>query len=111
MSKVTDQIELAIKACEREKHRLNRALVAAYGRTYLRCTKCSKKSQIKSVKLNDVQWYDSNTGSPCGGYYRHSHYAWRCPHCNQLTPVPVVGKEIKIPFESFQGIRETVFER
>jgi len=54
----------------------------AYAESYLTCKHCNKKSKMRNCTIVDYQWYDENTGSPCGGFYQHASYHWKCPKCD-----------------------------
>ena len=59
-------------------------LTNAYKETFLTCKKCGERSKIKNCVLINYQWYDENTGSPCGGFYQHGGYHIGCPKCKHF---------------------------
>lgn len=74
---ITKQLESALNLVTN----LRSDLKNAYSDSFMQCMNCGKKSKIGRSILVEREWYDSNTGSPCGGYYRHGGYYFGCPKC------------------------------
>lgn len=53
----------------------------AYSRTFMKCKACGEKSKVGNSYIIRYEWYDDNTGSPCGGYYTFGGYYFGCPKC------------------------------
>jgi predicted RNA-binding Zn-ribbon protein involved in translation (DUF1610 family) len=81
MNKRVKNIKFQIACLEEEIKTCNQELEDAHANRFLTCGDCGKKSLIKKLTIIDFQYYESNTGSPNGGYYEHGYYAWECPHC------------------------------
>jgi hypothetical protein len=81
-------------------------LVDAYKNSFLKCGQCDKKSQLRKCVGIDYQDYNDNTGSPNGGYYEHSYYAWECPHCKCFRHNEITWDEFWQTFQSFKNTQE-----
>ncbi len=76
-------IKKLIAEKEEELKGLRVELVDAHSNRFHMCKECGIKKQIKKYTLVDYQWYDENTGSPGGGFYKHGSYHLGCPTCGQ----------------------------
>lgn len=81
---MSKRVELLKKAREEAKENvksLTKDIAEALKLTFLKCESCDKKSRVDQCTGVDLKWYDENTGSPCGGFWTHWKYCWRCPKC------------------------------
>jgi hypothetical protein len=85
-------------------------LVDAHSNRFLLCGECDKKSQLKKCVVIDFEYYNENTGSPCGGYYEHGYYAWECPHCKCFRHNEIEKDEYYETYQAFKG-EETKHEK
>lgn len=44
---------------------------------------CGRSTQVSKLTYIQTHWYDSNTGSPNGGYYVAGEGQFICPKCGQ----------------------------
>lgn len=79
-----NKIKLIKENMEKAKATLRNSqdeLTEAHKNRFLLCVYCNKKSKVNRCSGIDYHYWDENTGSPCGGYYVHGYYAWKCPNC------------------------------
>lgn len=76
-------IKKLIAEKEEELKDLRTELIDAHRNRFHICQECGIKKQIGKYTFVDYEWYDENTGSPCGGFYRHGSYHLGCPSCGQ----------------------------
>lgn len=96
-------IKMLIAEKQEELNSLHVELVDAHSNRFLLCGKCGKKSQLKKCVVIDFEDYNVNTGSPCGGFYEHSYYAWECPHCKCFRRNEIKKNEY---YESYQAFKD-----
>jgi hypothetical protein len=100
-----------IKEIKKEINELKRAIAKVYIRLeeahkerFLTCELCHKKSKVKNCDGIELNYWDSNTGSPCGGFYSHGYYAWECPKCGCYISHEM---DDELYYEIFQSFKNT----
>lgn len=83
MNKRIRGIKKHIKELEATIKLVKDDLTKAHAERFLKCNTCLKKSKTKKCFAVEYEYWDDNTGSPCGGFYRHGFFAWACPVCEQ----------------------------
>jgi len=101
MNKRITLIKQEIEVAKEKLRYLSKQLVEATKDRLLKCANCAKRSRLHTCTGVDVQWYDCNTGSPCGGFYRHGNYAWECPKCGNYRNNNLCDEEYYEMFQSF----------
>ena len=96
-------IKRDIEIAKERLRNLGKQLVEATKSRILKCGNCGKRSRLDTCIGVDVQWYDCNTGSPCGGFYKHGHYTWECPKCEEHHNNDLTDKEYYEMFQSFKN--------
>lgn len=84
MSKLVKELKKQREEAQEKVKILTIKLTEALKVTFLTCKFCGKRSRVDSCSGIDLKWYDENTGSPCGGFWTHWKYCWKCPKCNHI---------------------------
>ena len=101
MSSTVELLKRAKKEAEETVKSLTIEITEALKRTFLTCKACNQKSRVDSCTGVDVKWYDENTGSPCGGFWTHWKYCWKCPKCNNIYQNDLKDKKYWELYSSF----------
>jgi len=80
----------------------------AYKDTYYTCKHCGIKKQLRNYVFVEYEWYDENTGSPCGGYYEHGSFHIGCPNCGQYWENKL---DENYAYKISRSCREKIIER
>lgn len=60
---------------------------------------CGKTFAVKDLTFIQMHYYDHNTGSPNGGFYRESESQWECPSCH--TRIRSYFNKTFVPLQRF----------
>lgn len=74
-----------MKPLQEQLLRLTEELHEAKARTKVPCYYCGRKTVVAALTYIQTYWYDHNTGSPNGGYFRPGEVQFECPKCGRMN--------------------------
>lgn len=74
-------IEKDLKLAQEGVAALQIELREALRRTMVPCGSCKRNTVVSSLTYIQTHWWDDNTGSPNGGFWRQGEGQFKCPKC------------------------------